>query len=164
MSLKSARATSFATLKDLEGYIRCLQSGKSSDTCYDYGDNGRGAWGDLTAQIRKPMVAIPTLEMRKKWGNPNVARGKFIKLTIGDKTHRVEVRDKGPSGVVDLNPAALILFGYPIDMELNVPCKWDWDEASAVASAMSAPVEEEPVEASRDARPKKIKSRFKRKD
>jgi hypothetical protein len=124
----AARATSFATLKDLEGYIRCLQSGKSSTRCYSYGDNGRGAWGDLTAQLKVPMCALPPEAMIRQFGNSRLARGKKILVTLTGRAREVicEVRDKGPNGVVDLNPAALEKLGLPSDTELNEPATWRW--------------------------------------
>lgn len=129
-SVKSARATSFATLKDLEGYIRCLQRGNSSKTCYLYGDNGRGAWGDLTAQLKTPMCALSSASMAAQWGTSAKARGKLVlvKFRWGGKDREVlcECRDKGPAGVVDLNPAALLKAGLPTDTELNVTATWQW--------------------------------------
>lgn len=124
----SARATSFATLKDLEGYIRCLQAGNSSTFCYRKGDNGRGAWGDLTAQLKVPMAALSPEAMIRQFGSSRLARGKKILVTLTNGAREVicEVRDKGPSGVVDLNPAALEKLGLPSDTELNVPATWRW--------------------------------------
>jgi hypothetical protein len=128
MAPVSARATSFATLKDLEAYIRCLQSGKSSTRCYAYGDNGRGAWGDLTAQLKVPMAALSPAAMIRQFGSSRLARGKKILVTLTGRAREVicEVRDKGPDGVVDLNPAALEKLGLPSDTELNEPATWRW--------------------------------------
>jgi hypothetical protein len=124
----SAKATSFATLKDLEGYIRCLQAGKSSTACYQFGDNGRGAWGDLTAQLKTPMCALPPEAMIRRWGTSRLARGKKVAVYLTRLRKEVvcEVRDKGPNNVVDLNPAALLAVGLPSDTELNEPATWRW--------------------------------------
>lgn len=124
----SARVTSFATFKDLVGYARCMQKGNDSDFCYRQGDSGVGAWGDVTAQIRTPMVALPPEAMIRRWGTSRAARGKKVRVWIDGIDHPVicEVRDKGPEGVVDLNPAALDAFGLPIDTELNRSGKWEW--------------------------------------
>lgn len=124
----SAKATSFATLKDLEAYIRCLLRGGSQDGCYRYGDNGRGSWGDLTAQLKTPMCAIPPAEMIRRWGTSKAARGKLVQVLLKNSGPSVicEVRDKGPDGVVDLNPAALLKLGLPSDTELDAPAEWSW--------------------------------------
>lgn len=123
----NARATSFATYQDLVGYIRCRNAGGSIEGCLSKGDNGIGAWGDVTAQVHTPMCAVPTAEMRRKWGSANFARGKRISVVIdGIGSVVCEVRDKGPRGVVDLNPAALVALGLPQDRELNVPATWEW--------------------------------------
>ena len=77
-----ARATSFATLKDLRGYIKCRDNGGSQRFCLNKGDNGEGMWGDNTAQLDVPMVALPVSEMKKKWGNTSSARGKPVRLRL----------------------------------------------------------------------------------
>lgn len=127
---RDATATSFATLKDLEAYIRCLLGGGSETHCYNYGDNGRGAWGDLTAQLTTPMCALPPQDMVAQWGSTNAARGKkvLVMFTFGGTPRAVvcTVGDKGPSGVIDLNPAALQKADLPTDTELNVPATYYW--------------------------------------
>lgn len=129
-TVHSARATSFATLRDLRGYINCLLRGGSESGCYNYGDNGTGSWGDVTAQLQTPMCALPPAEMTKQWGSSVKARGKkvLVMFNFGGMMRTVvcECRDKGPSGVVDLNPAALQQAGLSSDTELNVPATWQW--------------------------------------
>ncbi len=122
----NAKLTSFATYQDLVGYIKCLQDGNSSEFCYRKGDNGVGASGKTTAQIRVPMVAIPTSEMKAKWGSTSAAWGKKVKVTLKGKSAICEVADIGPKGVCDLNPAALIALGLPQDMELSEQGSWEW--------------------------------------
>lgn len=123
----SARATSFATLKDLEAYIRCLLAGGTENGCYSKGDSGRGAWGDLTAQLVTPMAALPVSAMIARFGTSRPARGKkiLVRLSTGQEVI-CEVRDKGPEGVVDLNPAALEKLGLRTDTELNARATWHW--------------------------------------
>lgn len=126
----SATATSFATLKDLESYIRCLLRGGSETHCYNYGDNGRGAWGDLTAQLTVPMCALPPDDMIAQYGSSNAAHGKkvLVMFTFNGVVRAVvcTVGDKGPPGVIDLNPAALQKADLPTDTELSVPATYYW--------------------------------------
>ncbi len=122
----NAKLTSFATYQDLVGYIKCLQKGNSSEFCYNRGDNGVGASGKTTAQIQTPMVAVPTSEMKKKWGSTRNAWGKKIEVTCGTRKATAECADIGPEGVCDLNPAMLIAMGWPQDQELNVQGEWKW--------------------------------------
>lgn len=127
--MTTARATSYSGLKDLVAYIDCLLAGGSESHCYSKGDNGRGCWGDVVAQLKTPMVAIPAAEMVKKFGDSAHARGKLVTVTLqGGKPFDAEVRDKAPDGVVDLNPAALVAAGLPSDIELDVPATWKWKD------------------------------------
>lgn len=108
------RATSFATYKDLRGYIKCLVAGGSARGCLAKGDNGTGAWGANTAQTKVPMCALP----------PGLGgNGTKVKVTIisSGKTVICERRDIGPRGVVDLNPAALLALGMSQETELSTP-------------------------------------------
>ncbi len=126
----TSRATSFATYQDMVAYIKCRNNGGSETGCYSRGDSGIGAWGDVTAQIHTPMVALPVSEMVKKWGTSKAARGKKVRVTLpqvgNGRTFAAEVRDKGPAGVIDLNPASLILAGLPEDQELQTTAEWSW--------------------------------------
>ena len=126
-----AKATSFATLKDLYNYIKCRNSGGSETFCYSKGDNGEGAWGDMTATLKTPMVAIPPSEMVARFGkgNSKLARGARVRVILkGCNPFIAEVRDKAPPGVIDLNPAALVAAGLPSDTELNTIAVWEWVE------------------------------------
>jgi len=110
------RATSFATFKDLVGYIRCRDAGGSARSCLWLGDNGQGAWGDTTAQLHTPMVALSRANGAQKH--------RKVRVTVdGCKPFNAIVGDIGPSGVVDLNPAALLAAGLPIDAELSRPAE-----------------------------------------
>lgn len=122
----TAKMTSFATYKDLVGFIKCLQKGNSTNFCYNRGDNGVGASMKVTAQQHTPMVALPTSEMKAKWGSTKNAWGKKVKIKLNGKTAIAEVADIGPAGVCDLNPAALIALGLPHDSELSQTGEWNW--------------------------------------
>jgi hypothetical protein len=128
--MTTARATSFATFKDLRNYIKCLLAGGSETACYANGDNGEGAWGDVTAQASVAMVALPVSEMEKKFGkgNSRAARGKLVRVTLAGRVQSftAEVRDKAPDGVIDLNPGALVAAGLPVDTELSTTATWEW--------------------------------------
>lgn len=113
---QNARATSFATLKDLVAFIKCKAQGGSDNHCFNYGDNGEGAWGDTTAQLSTPMCALHGVGHR----------GDLVKVTIGNKSVVCELRDRSPEGVCDLNPAALVALGFPSDCELDQPCTFEF--------------------------------------
>lgn len=122
----NARLTSFATYKDLRGYIKCRDGGGSPSFCLNKGDNGEGYAGDNTATTKVAMCALPKAELIRKWGTTLKARGKPVKVTMGNKTVLCELRDIGPTGVCDLNPGALVKFGLDQETELNEPGKWEW--------------------------------------
>lgn len=122
----TARFTSFATYQDLVAFIKCLEKGNSSTYCYSKGDNGVGASGLTTAQIHTPMCALPASEMIAKWGSKKASFGKLVNCTIGNKTVKCTLADIGPPGVCDLNPAALIAFGFAQDKDLSVSGTWTW--------------------------------------
>lgn len=126
----SRKATSFATLKDLKGYIQCLLKGGSESHCYSYGDNGEGAWGENTAQLDVPMCAVSPSDMIAQWGSVSVAHGKKILVIFPFagllRSVVCQVGDKAPDGVVDLNPAALQEANIPSDTELSVQATYYW--------------------------------------
>jgi hypothetical protein len=110
----SMRATSFATYKDLKGYINCLVKGGSARGCLRVGDNGTGAWGANTAQTKTPMCALPP----GLGGNGTKVK---VRITSSGRSVICERRDIGPKGVVDLNPAALLALGMSQETELSTP-------------------------------------------
>jgi len=128
----NAKATSFATYQDLVGFIKCLQKGNSSDYCYNYGVNGEGASGKVTAQRNIPMCALNSADLHAKWGSTTAAWGKLVRVKLIGMGHgdefEAEVADLGPHGVIDLNPAALISAGLPEDTNLSCSAEWDWVE------------------------------------
>jgi len=120
MITKTLRATSFATYRDLVGYIRCRDNGGSQGWCLNRGDNGEGAWGHTTAQRHTPMVALNKHLLREVYGDLRSAKGRRVKVTVYDHPpfHAI-IEDLAPTGVIDLNPAALIAAGLPEDTELS---------------------------------------------
>ena len=126
--MMKARATSFATMKDMVGYIRCRDEGGSAKACLSQGDNGIGCWGDVTARLDVAMCAVPRSEMVRHWGSKNNARGKQVRVNLTQRGAVIicEVRDQAPDGIIDLNPGALIEAGMPPDTELNEPAEWEW--------------------------------------
>lgn len=126
----NAKITSFATYQDLVGYIKCLLGGGTEDACYNHGDNGVGASGKTTGQQHAPMVAVPSVEMKKKWGSTSAAWGKKIKVSIPSLGFSAigECADIAPTGVCDLNPAMLIAIGLRPDVELSIDGHWEWAE------------------------------------
>jgi len=122
-----AKATSFATYKDLTGYIKCRDSGGTQSACLRKGDNGIGYCGDITATTKKAMVAIPAAAMIAEFGATAKARGKRVRVTVqGAKPFFAEVRDIAPAGIIDLNPGALIAAGLDQETELSAPAEWEW--------------------------------------
>lgn len=128
LSPVTAKMTSFATYQDLVGYIKCRNGGGGENGCYARGDSGIGAWGDVTAQLKVPMCALPPEAMIRRFGTSRGARGAKVLVWIDGIAKPVvcECRDKGPEGVCDLNPAALMAFGLPQDLELRKSGRWQW--------------------------------------
>ncbi len=115
------RLTSFATYKDLVGYIKCRDDGHNHppEFCYNRGDNGVGAWGDVTATTKVAMCAMEPALLAQHYGHSSDARGRKVSVTLNGRTIECEIRDKGPHGVCDLNPGALIALGLDQETELN---------------------------------------------
>ena len=124
-----AKCTSFSTLQDLVGYIKCRDSGGSADYCLNKGDNGVGCWGDVVATLKIAAVALPKSEMEKRFGpgNMHIARNAAVRVTLPGHTPFVaHVLDLAPPGVCDLNPGSLMAAGLPSDTELDMQGEWEW--------------------------------------
>lgn len=117
--MTTLRLTSFATYKDLRNYISCLLAGGSETHCYNEGDNGVGAWGDITAQETVSMCALGEDFCVENFGSWNAGYNKKIKVTYMDASVICRCCDKGPDAVCDLNPAALIELGLSAETELD---------------------------------------------
>lgn len=123
----NATATSFATYKDLLGYIKCLLSGGTETSCYAKGDNGIGCWGDVTATEKLAAVAVPKNEMKAKFGDWCKARKAPVRVTLkSGTTFDAIVLDCSPDGIVDLNPGALKAANLSVETELSTPATWNW--------------------------------------
>lgn len=105
-------ASSFADPADVRAFLRCKARGGSDTECFKEGDNGRGCWGDLTAQDHTPMCALPPQEMEARFGSVAKARHARVKVTHRGLTITCILADRMPrqpnaSGAgIDLNPAA----------------------------------------------------------
>ncbi len=104
------RCTSFSTRQDLAAFSACVTKGNTVDDCLNVGDNGVGAWGDSTWHVDAdpPIVALPSPYQKHA----------LVSVTMGGKTVDCIVKDRAPSGTVDLAPSALLAFGLEADAEL----------------------------------------------
>ena len=108
------KATSFATRQDLAAFARRAAqflTRSQLDECLSVGDQGIGAWGDATWHTTgQPMCALP-----HPWQH-----NERVRVTI-PQLGSVEclVMDRAPTGVVDLNPAALFALCLPPDEDIE---------------------------------------------
>lgn len=110
------RATSFATRQDLADFCRRVTEGDTVRQALNFGDNGIGAWGDATWRLSgQPIIALPST-IAKHNAEFNVLLPTRPLMLV-----KAICRDIAPAGVVDLNPAALIAFGYLADADINIP-------------------------------------------
>ncbi len=125
-------ASSFADLADLAAFQHAKALGWSDTRAFGVGDNGMGAWGDLTARDDIPMCALPPEDWLAKWHSAAAARGKKVAVTYKGQTVIGELRDTMPHRAnitngagIDLNPGFAKAFGEtPPFMLANV--QWDW--------------------------------------
>lgn len=114
--IHTLRATSFATRQDLAAFCRHVTRGETVEHALDFGDNGIGAWRDDTWRLSAPpIIALPSTiaEHNKEFYVRLPNRPSVVVKAI--------CRDIAPPGVVDLNPAALLAFGYLADADINIP-------------------------------------------
>lgn len=129
---KTVTASAFSYPKDIAAYYRAIHEGKSRKQALNYGDSGKGCWGDRTTSPDKPMCALPPEDWKAKWGPGSAARGKRVAVTYKGKTVIGELRDTMPPKAkikngadIDLNPGFAKAFGIkPPFMLKNV--KWKW--------------------------------------
>ena len=125
----SVKASSFADPKDVEAFEECKAKGYSDSYCFRKGDNGIGAWGHNTAQEHTPMCALP----RDVWQAAGKRGGSEVLLRYhGGITHKIILGDTMPNtrnikngAGIDLNPAALKLFGMTAPILKN-GFEWAW--------------------------------------
>ncbi len=132
----NCKLTDFADYSDLTSYIHCRDTGGTQQGCLAVGDNGLGASGKITAQEHTPMCALPSADIRTKWGSTATGWGKMVNVTYAGKTIKVELADIAPTGVCDLNPAALAALGqkHPFSAQGS----WEW--ADAVVPVPTTPI------------------------
>lgn len=63
------KATSFGDINDVKRFNQCKQRGGTDQQCFRIGDNGRGAWGAVTAQDVKCMVAVTPDDLFIEFGS-----------------------------------------------------------------------------------------------
>lgn len=123
-------ASDFASLA---AYQRAKKRGLSDREAFAVGDNGRGCWGDLTAQDHTPMCALPPDEMIEWFGSIAKAKHARVKVVL-PKTKQCVVcilADRMPwkkniknACGIDLNPAALRALGLKSPVKTEV--EWNW--------------------------------------
>lgn len=126
-------ASSFADMADLEAFKRCKKDGHSDKYCFQFGDNGMGAWGDFTATEKVAMCALPPEDWRGRWGSALAAHwrkviviheGRAVICRLADTMpHKVNI--KNGCGI-DLNPGAAKALG--LKPPFKVPVTWEWAE------------------------------------
>ena len=124
-----ARFTSFATYKDLVGYIKCRDNGGTARACLSKGDNGIGSSGKVTAQLTNPMCALAPSVVKAKWGTMKQGLGKLVKVSLMGRECVCELADTGPEAetpICDLNPAALVKLGLDQGTELSAMGIFEW--------------------------------------
>lgn len=131
-------ASSFADLADLAAFKRAKDAGMSDARAFAYGDNGIGCWGDLTAQVKTPMCALPKDVWLEKWGSKHDARYRRVEVChegrsvighLADTMPRTDdIKARDPNGAtLDLNPAFLDRFGLEAPL-LKAGFWWRWVE------------------------------------
>lgn len=119
------QASSFADLADLAAYQHCKARGMSDHEAFNYGDNGIGQFGKITAQDTVPMVAVNAQCMTARWGSIWGAAHRPVTVTVNGKTISATVEDRiSAPGRIDLNPACAKRLG--LVPPFLVPCSWAW--------------------------------------
>jgi hypothetical protein len=126
-------ASSFADLQDVAGFKKCKAGGGSDVACFAKGDNGKGCWGDITAQGAIPMCALPPEEIRRHCGSMKAkdARNRRVLVLLNERKVECRLADRMPEKAnrhngagIDLNPAALVVLG--LKAPIMLPCSWAW--------------------------------------
>ncbi len=130
----NCKLTDFADYSDLTNYIHCRDTGGTQQGCLSVGDNGIGASGKITAQEHTAMCALPAHDIQARWGSTSNGWGKTVLVTYSGKTIEVELADISPSGVCDLNPAALAALGQK--HPFSALGSWEW---KSVATPVPTP-------------------------
>lgn len=123
----NVKITDFADYTDIVSFCRKAETFLSTEefhACLAVGDNGIGASGHVTATDVTPMVALPSADIKAKWGSTSAGWGKKVKVTINGMERIGEVQDIAPAGVCDLNPAMLKSFGFK--HPFSGQGSWEW--------------------------------------
>lgn len=122
----TAIASSFADPADVAAFQKAKARGLSDRDAFNFGDNGIGQFGKITAQDQTPMVAIHASDMIAKWGSVHGAVHKPVKVTVHGKTITATCEDRlGVKGRIDLNPAAAKELGL-VPPFLVPGVEWEW--------------------------------------
>lgn len=126
-------ATSFADPADVARFNAAKAKGMSDKQAFKFGDNGIGCYGDVTAQTRVPMCALPLEDIREKWNGIRTGKHRGVLVTVKGKSVRCLLADVMPARAnitngagIDLNPAAAAALG--LKPPFKVPAEWQWSE------------------------------------
>lgn len=124
------KASSFADPADVVAFKRCKSEGGTDMACFKVGDNGVGLWGDDTTEPH-PMCALPREDWLERYGPGENARGRLVRVTVGDKSIDCELRDTMPrrenirnGAGIDLNPGACHRLGLTPPIFTTVTWQW----------------------------------------
>jgi hypothetical protein len=130
--MPTVKASSFADLADLAAYQHAKALGWSDARAFKVGDNGIGAWGDLTARDDVAMCALPPEDWLAKWDSAAAARGQKVSVTYKGQTVIGGLRDTMPHKAnitngagIDLNPGFAKAFNVTPPFLLD-DVEWDW--------------------------------------
>jgi hypothetical protein len=125
MAMK-VKASSFADPADIRAFRQCKFEGHSDKYCFQFGDNGIGAWGDDTTSPF-PMCALP----RDDWKGIAAPRLRGVVVNVGDKEITCLLADTMPwkrniknGAGIDLNLEACKMLG--LKPPIMVDAEWRW--------------------------------------
>lgn len=134
-TIHKAQASSFADPADVREFKECKLEGKTDHTCFGEGDNGKGCWGDNTAQWSIPMCALPPEDMIERWDSQRAAKHKKVLVRANGREVVCILADRMPARAnikngagIDLNPAASKALG--LRPPFMVDAEWEWAEAT----------------------------------
>jgi len=111
-------ASSFADPADVRAFERCKAEGNSDQECFKIGDNGIGAWGDVTKEGSGPSCALPPEVLIQNYGTVDAGHLQCVKVTRGQLSVDCLIKDIMPhianihnGARIDLNPDAVRALG-----------------------------------------------------
>lgn len=133
LTMKKVIATSFADPKDVDRYNKVLAETGSEKAALQAGDNGVGAWGDITATEEEAICALPPEVIKEKWGSLKQAKRKPVAVKYADVVVTGVLGDIMPSvksikngAGIDLNPGFAIRLGLKPPFKTDV--EWEWGD------------------------------------